>query len=264
MSGTGSASGGYRERNSTADRALDILLMFTEAQPVLSGNAVADRLGVARSTAYRYLQSLVGSRFLEEAPGGGFRLGLRILEIARLARRSYGLSEIALPEMTTLSEAVRETVLLTRRVGDLVVCVDRAEADGQPVRISYEVGSTLPINAGASALVLLAWSPVDETRRLLAAADLRRFTPATLTEVDALMERLTQIREMGYSVTRAELDPDVLGIAAPIRDQQDRVVAAVSVAALASRVGPTAETEFVERVAATARQISQKLATVVG
>jgi DNA-binding IclR family transcriptional regulator len=264
MSGTGSASGGYRERNSTADRALDILLMFTDEQPVISGNAVADRLGVARSTAYRYLQSLVGNRFLEEAPGGGFRLGLRILEIARLARRSYGLSEVALPAMTALSEAVRETVLLTRRVGDLVVCVDRAEAGGQPVRISYEVGSTLPINAGASALVLLAWSPVDETRRLLAATDLRRFTNATLTEVDAIMDRLAQIRQAGYSVTRAELDPDVLGIAAPIRDQQDRVVAAVSIAALASRVGPQAETEYVDRVAATARQISQKLAVVTG
>jgi IclR family acetate operon transcriptional repressor len=264
MSGTGSASGGYRERNSTADRALDILLMFTDEQPVISGNAVADRLGVARSTAYRYLQSLVGSRFLEEAPGGGFRLGLRILEIARLARRSYGLSEIALPEMTALSAAIRETVLLTRRVGDLVVCVERAEAGGQPVRISYEVGSTLPINAGASALVLLAWSPADETRGLLAAADLHRFTPSTLTDVDAVMERLAQIRQTGYSVTRAELDPDVIGVAAPIRDQQDRVVAAVSIAALASRVSPTAETEFVERLATTASRISRKLATVAG
>jgi DNA-binding IclR family transcriptional regulator len=264
MSGTASSAGSYRERNSTADRALDILLMFTEAQPVISGTAVADRLGVARSTAYRYLQSLVASHFLEEAPGGGFRLGLRILEIARLARRSYGLSEIAQPAMTALSEAVRETVLLTRRVGDLVVCVDRAEAGSQPVRISYERGSSLPLNAGASALVLLAWSPAEETRQLLAATDLRRFTPATLTEVDAVMARLAHIRQAGCSVTRGELDPDVLGIAAPIRDEQDRVVAAVSVAALASRVSAEAESEIVERVQATARQISEKLTIVAG
>src|SRR6185436_14135473 len=115
MSGTASSESNYRERNSTADRALDILMMFTDAQLVISGNDVAERLGVARSTAYRYLQSLVNSRFLEEAPGGGFRLGLRVLEVARLARRSYGLSEVALPVMTELSEQVEETVLLTRR-----------------------------------------------------------------------------------------------------------------------------------------------------
>ncbi|WP_173074185.1 IclR family transcriptional regulator [Phytohabitans rumicis] len=262
MSGTGSQLSGYRERNSTADRALDILMMFTETQPVISGSAVAERLGVARSTAYRYLQSLVTTRFLEEAPGGGFRLGLRVLEIARLARRSYGLSEVAMPQMAALSEAVHETVLLTRRTGDLVVCVDRAEAGTRAVRISYERGSSLPINAGASALVLLAWSPPEETRRLLDAAELRRFTPATLTDVEAIMARLAEIQRAGYSITRAELDPDVIGIAAPIRDEHDQVVAAVSVAALASRVSPEAEAEIVRQVLATAHQITERLSVI--
>ena len=265
MSGAASTqASGYRERNSTADRALDILMMFTETQPIISGTAVAERLGVARSTAYRYLQSLVSTRFLEESPGGGFRLGLRVLEIARLARRSYGLSEIAVPFMTTLAEDVQETVLLTRRAGDLVVCVDRAETGTRAVRISYERGSSLPINAGASALVLLAWSPDDETRQLLRATELHRFTPATLTDVDAIMERLTRIQEAGYSITRAELDPDVIGIAAPIRDENGRVAAAVSIAALSSRVTPEAEAEIVERVLATARDISERITTVAG
>ena len=238
--------------------------MFTDAQLVVSGSAVAERLGVARSTAYRYLQSLVSSRFLEEAPGGGFRLGLRVLEIARLARQSYGLSEAALPAMTALVEDVGESVLLTRRTGGLVVCVDRVEPATGAVRISYERGSTLPLNAGASALVLLAWIPEEEARRLLEAAELQRFTPATLTDVDMLMKRLAHIQRAGYSVTRGELDPDVLGIAAPIRDEQGHVVAAVSVAALASRVFPEAEGEFARKVLEAAREISDRLASVAG
>jgi len=264
MSGNASPPSGYRERNSTADRALDILMMFTDTQPVLSGNAIAEQLGVARSTAYRYLQSLVNTRFLEEAPGGGFRLGLRILEIARLARRSYGLSEVALPAMTTLSEQVQETVLLTRRAGDLVVCVDRVEAGTRAVRISYERGSTLPLNAGASALTLLAWSSPADVRTLLSNTHLHQFTPATLTSVDALMRRLAEIREQGYSVTRAELDPDVLGIAAPIRDENGQVVAAVSVAALASRISAKSEPRIIKQVLSTAAQIGENLATVAG
>ncbi|MFD9331752.1 IclR family transcriptional regulator [Streptomyces sp. NPDC060065] len=260
---SGNTSPSYRDRNSTADRALDILTMFDDAHLVVSGTAVAERLGVARSTAYRYLQSLVAGRYLEEAPGGGFRLGLRVLEIARLARRSYGLSEVAQPSMEALAEDVHETVLLTRRTGDLVVCVDRAEST-RAVRISYERGSALPINAGASALVLLAWSPEDEARRLLEATELRRFTAATLTDVDALMERLGRIRRLGYSVTRGELDPDVVGIAAPIRDENKQVIAAVSVAALASRVYPEAETEIAQKVLATASEISDRMAVVAG
>jgi len=261
MSGTG--SGGYRARNSTADRALDILSMFTDAQPVLSGATVADRLGVARSTAYRYLQSLVATRFLEEAPGGGFRLGLRVLEIARVARRSYGLTEAAMPIMSRLCEATGETVLLTRRVGDHVVCVERSESGRRAARISYERGSTLAVNAGASALSLLAWSPPADARSVLeAAAPLRRFTPATLTDIDELLDRLTQIRAAGHAVTRAELDPDVLGIAAPIRDPGGNVVAAVSVAALATRVTSAAEARFVELVLNAARDIGERVALI--
>lgn len=262
MSGPLTNTSGYRERNSTADRALDILMLFTDQKPVLTGAAIAERLGVARSTAYRYLQSLVGQSFLEEAPGGGFRLGLRILEIARVARRSYGLSEVALPVMTALSARVGETVLLTRRAGDLVVCVDRAEADTRPVRISYERGSILPINAGASALVLLAWSPEQDARALLERAPLERSTPTTVTDVEVLLERLAQIREEGYSLTRAELDPDILGIAAPIQVEDGEVVAAVSVAAIESRVPPALTSHIIAEVRTAARDISDRLMVV--
>jgi DNA-binding IclR family transcriptional regulator len=255
---------GYRERNSTADRALDILGMFSDDVPVVSAAQVAARLGVARSTGYRYIQTLVANRYLEEAPGGGFRLGLRLLELARLARRTYGLSEIAMPVLAALAETVHETVLLTRRVGDLVVCLDRAESQTHAVRISYERGSTLPVNAGASALVLLAWTDPAEARALLAGSRLQRFTASTLTDVDALMTRLAQIRADGYSITRSELDHDVLGVAAPIRNGEGRVVAAVSVAAVASRVSRQGEEQIRLQVCRSAATISEQLAAVDG
>ncbi len=264
MSGHGEATGRYRERNSTADRALDILTAFSEDRPVMSGNELAERLGVARSTAYRYLQSLTSSRFLEEAPGGGFRLGLRVLEIARVARRSFGLSAAALPVMVELADSVQHTVLLTRRVGNVVVCVERVEISSGPVRISYEPGSTLPINAGASAFALLAWSPEADARAALQASELVRFTPNTVTDVDAVMARLQRIREDGHAVSRAELDRDVLGVAAPIRDDHNRVVAAVSVAAFESRVPKAAEVDLIERVTDAAAKISERMALLSG
>jgi IclR family acetate operon transcriptional repressor len=253
---SGQNGGAYRERNSTADRALDILAMFTEERPAVSGSEVATHLGVARSTAYRYLQSLVTTRFLEESPGGGFRLGLRVLELAKLARKSYGLSELAAPLLAKLAADVDETVLLTKRTGDVVVCLDRAESETHRVRISYERGSTLPVNAGASALVLLAWSPAAEAEQVFRGTTLRRFTDATLTEVDDLMARLAKIRADGHSITRGELDRDVLGIAAPIRGEHDAVIAAVSVAAVASRISPDTEADIVARVRAAAEEIS--------
>ncbi len=58
-----------------------------------------------------------------------------------MARKAYGLSELALPVMQDLAAATHESVLLTRRVGDLVVCLERAESVTHTVRISYERGA---------------------------------------------------------------------------------------------------------------------------
>lgn len=255
---------GYRDRNSTADRALTILEMFSETHLSVSAVEVAQELGVARSTAYRYLQSLVSREFLEESPTGGFRLGLRVLELSRLARRGYGLSEVAAPRMRRLCERFEQTVLLTRRVGTTVMCLEREIFPGQLVRLSYERGSQLPLTAGASALVLLAWLPEEETRQLLESAPRPRFTEHTLTAVDDLMARLRQIREDGYSISEAEVDPDAMGMAAPIFDHAGEVVAGLSIVALGGRVNAEQVTEMVLALQETTQEISRTLALTAG
>jgi DNA-binding IclR family transcriptional regulator len=249
-------SSGYRDRNSTADRALDILQLFSDDKLVWSGAQIAEQIGVARSTGYRYLKGLVGSRFLEEC-GGGFRLGPQVFELARLARKSIGLSDIARPVMRELADAVGETVLLTRRSGGAVVCLELEES-GHPVRISYERGHVLPINAGAAAEVLLAWASDQEVTELLA-APLRRFTSRTLTDKDQLRARLREIRADGYAISRGELDEDVIGIAAPVRRPDGTAIEAVSVAALRYRVPDSDVPRITEAVCAAAGLISDRL-----
>ncbi|WP_040742597.1 IclR family transcriptional regulator [Nocardia tenerifensis] len=257
MTGHHTPRSGYRERNSTADRALDILLLFTADKPVWTGPDIAAALGVARSTGYRYLQSLVGSGFLEEADGG-LRLGPRVFDLARLARAGLGLSEISLPAMRTLAAQFDETVLLTRRSGRSIVCLDLVEAQ-QAVRLSYERGHVLPINAGAAAEVLLAWSDPGEVTTVLAQAPLQRFTRKTLTDPELLRIRLAHIRKRGVAVSQGELDDHILGVAAPIRNAAGSVCAAVSVAALAARIPRDRLGSVVTAVHTAATAITQRL-----
>jgi DNA-binding IclR family transcriptional regulator len=260
MSGRKSEASGYRERNSTADRALDVLQLFSEDRPVWSGAEISQELGVARSTGYRYLLSLVQSGFIEESVGG-FQLGPRVFQLAKVARRGIGLSEIAIPVMRDLAETVNETVLLTRRSGAAVVCLERVEA-ARAIRLSYERGHVLPINAGAAAEVLLAWAPPAEVSRLFRDEPLQRFTPRTLVDADKLEARLKKIRSEGFAVSRGELDEDVLGIAAPIRGGDAMVRAAVSIAALSSRTNSEQAKKATSAVLAAANAISDRLAEV--
>jgi DNA-binding IclR family transcriptional regulator len=238
------STSGYRERNSTAERALTILEMFSDTQLTLSAADIAAELGTSRSTAYRYVQSLVTSGFLEEAAPAGFRLGIRVLELARLARKGYGIAGAALPVMRELAQRFNQTVLLTRRVGTSIVCLERCEPDNQHVRLSYERGSQLPINAGASALVLLAWLPDSEVRELLGSRPLDRFTPNTLVDPNELIDRLHKIRDDGFAMTLEEVDTEVIGIAAPVFDAAGNVVVGLSLVAIQSRF-PASERDVV-------------------
>lgn len=253
---------GYRDRNSTAERALDILLLFDDTKLVISGAEVATSLSVARSTAYRYLQSLTGAGFLEESQSPpGYRLGPRVLELARLARKGVGLSSVAREPMLQLCSTTGESVLLTRRSGAWVVCLELEESP-HPVRLSYERGHVLPVNAGAAAQVLLAWEAPEVVDSVLDSVELRRFTESTLTDRPAIKARLEQIRQQGFAVSRGELDDNVVGVAAPIRDARDRVVAAVSIAALASRLPPARVPDAVAAVAAAAASVSERLSLI--
>ena len=246
---------GYRERNSTADRALNVLQMFTDTRPEISAADVAETLGVARSTAYRYLETLVQSGFLTDTGRGGFRLGIRILALARIARQGYGLTELCTPAMRDLAGRYHQTVLLTKRMGNAVVCLERVESPEQYVRLSYERGTVLSLNAGASAQVLLAWLPEEEQRALLESVTLKRFSRNTLVEPAEILKRLSSIRAMGVAVTEGEVDPTAVGIAAPLFGASGDVVGAISVVLIRSLVPPAQ----LEEIAADVRNVAADL-----
>lgn len=255
---------GYRERNSTADRALNILEMFSDDHLVLSAAEVAEHLGVARSTAYRYLETLVQSNFLVEDGRAGFRLGLKVLQLSRLARQSYGLADIAVPALRTLADRFHQTVLLTKLMGNAIVCLESEESSEQYIRLSYQRGTILNINAGASAQVLLAWLPDPELARLIESVELHSFTASSIIDPKALTARLATIRTDGYAITKGEVDPDAIGIAAPIFKSSGAVLAAVSIVAIRSRVSDTAVDDMIRAVTRTAAHLTEQAVQLEG
>jgi DNA-binding IclR family transcriptional regulator len=251
-------------RNTTADRAIDVLLLFSDNALVLSAGEVAERLDMSRSTTYRYLQSLRSYDLLEEDEvRGGFRLGPRVFELARIARKGLGISEVALPVMESLRDHIGEAVLLTRRSGNQVVCVERVESSN-PTRLSYERGHLLPVHAGASAKVLLAFAEPDEIEEVLTTTTFDRFTNATVTDPDELRKQLGLIRNRGFAYSDGEIDIGVRGVAAPIFSSDGRVAAGLSVAGLAIRMTDSTLPDVIEAVQVAARAISERLSAIAG
>jgi len=214
---------------------MDVLKMFTESRTVLSAADVAQELGTSRSTTYRYLQSLRSYGFLEEDEHGGFRLGPTIFDLARIARKGLGLSEISVPLMQDLARRLDEAVVLTRRVGSQVVTIEREESSS-PIRLSYERGHLFPVHAGASARILLAFAPESEFEQILSTTRLDRFTDRTITDPDELRKSLKTVREKGYAISRGEVDEGVLAVAAPILNKNGGAVAGLTAVTLEARM----------------------------
>lgn len=248
-------------RNAVSDRTIDVLTAFDEEHAVLTAEELAERLGMSRSTTYRYLQSLRSSGLIEEGEANGaFRLGPLIFKLARIARKGVdtGLSEIALPIMRKLTEQTEETTLLTRLFNQHVVCIEHVESP-QRIRLSYERGMVLPINAGSPAKVLLAYLKPDELDALLKATPLQRFTDTTITDPDLLRKDLVTIRARGYAVSNGELDVGVRGVSAPILNEREQAVASLSTASPAFRLDESVLPRMIQAVQAAAHTISQRL-----
>ena len=65
-----------------------------------------------------------------------------------------------------------------------------------------------------------------------------RLTDHTITDFAALERELEPVRRRGDAVNRGESDADLTALAVPIHDRIGRVVAALAISSLASRMGP--------------------------
>src|SRR5690606_5290910 len=129
-------------------------------------------------TAHRLVGELADWGALEREPDGGYRIGLRLWEVATLAPRGIGVREAALPFLEDLYEATHENVHLAVLDGTEALYLERISGRGA-VPVISRVGGRLPLHATGVGLVLLAFAPRDVQERVLA-GDLRRFTTRTV------------------------------------------------------------------------------------
>lgn len=244
--------------NSTADRAIEILLMFNDDHPSRTAIEVAERFAMSRSTTYRYLSSLRSQGLLVDTGESGYRLGPRIFQLARVARRGYGVLQIAEPELRQLAQMTGETVLMSQLNGvelSVLECIESAH----PVRISYSRGQALPTPASASAKIFLAFGDPRLAQTVTRRRKLQRYTDHTITDPAAFARDIEAVRTQGYAVNREEVDEGVSAIAAPVLGAGGFAAYAISVVAPSYRLGRDRVASYAAEAMATGRRIAQAI-----
>lgn len=245
------------------ERGLSVIRAFDADHPKLSLSEVAASTGLSRAAARRFLHTLVNLGYMR-TEGSQFALRPKILELGYAYLSSLTLPEVAMPHLEQLVEQVRESSSVSELDGDDVVYIARVPTR-RIMTVAISVGTRFPAYATSMGRVMLADRPDDWLDEYLESAPLRALTSHTIAEPSSLRAELRKIREQGWALVDQELEEGLRSVAAPIRDSEGRVVAAVNVSTHAGRrsVGDVIS-ELLEPLLGTARLIESDLQRSAG
>ncbi|MEU5110967.1 IclR family transcriptional regulator [Streptomyces longwoodensis] len=214
-------------QESVLSRAVRILEAFSQEEPALAVSEIARRTGLHVATASRLVGELVAHGVLARDDDRRVRIGVRLWELAVRASPALSLRDAAMPFMEGVHDVVGHHVQLGVLDGDEVLFLERLSAPNAV--ISYtRIAGRLPLYASSCGLVLLTHGPTDLKERLLA-GPLAAYTPATPSTPARLRAVLAEVRQQGYAYCPGYVHEEALGVAAPVRGADGRVVAALSV-----------------------------------
>jgi len=236
-------------------RGLDVIKAFGPARPVLALSEVAAATGLARPTARRILLTLEELGYVRTV-SGGVSLTPRVLELGMAYVRSMSLWDVARPHMEQLVEQTHESSSMAQLDGSDIVYVARV-AVPKIIALSVNIGTRFPALQTSLGKVLLAELGRDALAGVLAEPSRSGIAPRwrpTRAERDAA---LREVRVQGWALTDEQLAAGIRSIAAPVRDGDGEVVAALNVTVHAAET-PVAVLvqQHLPRLLAAAGQIS--------
>ena len=219
-----SANGGLVK---SADRVMAVLDLVAE-RGALPFSEISAALALPKSSAHSLLRTMEARGYLSIDDERHYRLGSRIWELAQAFHEVDDLRTLMKPLMDEVVEHTGETVQLATLEGVSADYLELSESP-HPMKLTSRAGARLPAYTSAIGKALLASLDPQEAARRLDGAELDKLTDHTIVSVPALLEELERTRERGYAVDDEEFAIGLRCIAVPIRDLDDKVVAAISV-----------------------------------
>jgi len=211
-------------------RALDILELFLDGE-TLTAPEITGRLGLPRTTVHELVHTLADRNYLSTAPDrpGHYRLGMRVFQLGGVFAGQLDLAREGQAVASDVAARCDETVHVAVLEGTEVVYVSKVDST-QPVRMVSAVGRRLPAHCTAVGKMLLAMLPAEAlAARYPGRTPLAAMTPNSITSVAALKKHLATVRDAGVAYERCESNDAVACVAAPVRDHEGEVVAAMSI-----------------------------------
>lgn len=241
------------------DRTLDIIQCVADSAGPVTVDQVVAMTGLAKTTVFRMLATLVARRFLlRDAERQSYRLGPMALRVGTRALGDLDVARVAGPHLERLMRESGETVHLSVVNDTTALCIAKIDSL-QAMRMASYVGFRGPLHCSGTGKALLAFVEDELREDLLGRLVLEPRTARTITDKAALRTALERIRQRGYALDEGEIEEGLACIAAPLRDHGGRTVAALSISGPMGRINDTTLPGLIDIVRGTAAAISAEL-----
>lgn len=203
------------------------LLEAVAREPGLGFTGIRERLGLPKSSTHHLISTMCELDLIKRRSLGGYGLGLKLLEIASLADQSHDLQRDAMPILRDFAQRVQLTCHLGVLEQSEAVYLTRADG-ARDIVIRSHVGQRFPVNCSALGKSLIAWMAPDQLDDVMSSLTFEKRMPNTVMNQKGFRRQLADVRRRGWAIDDEEQAPNCRCIAAPIRDRDGDVVAAVS------------------------------------
>ena len=247
-----------REFVASLARGLAVLRAFSKDAREMTLSEVAQRTGLTRAAARRFLLTLETLGYVA-SDARRFRLTPKVLDLGFSYLSSMELWDVAMPYMEEVSATIHESCSASVLEGCDIVYVARVPTK-RIMSVALAIGARLPAITTSMGRVLLAQLADDALQQHLCSCPVRRRTEHTVTDLAALQGILRTVGQQGWCLVDQELEEGLISIAVPVRNKRGRVLAAMNASTHASRTTPD---EVVRSYLPVLQQAAQKIAAAL-
>lgn len=237
------------------ERMFNLLEILAEREEAVSLKEISEKSGLHPSTAHRILNDLTTGRFVERPVAGSYRLGMRLLELGNLVKARLSVRDAAMVPMRELHKITQQAVNLSMRQGDEIVYVERAYSERSGMQVVRAIGGRAPLHLTSVGKLFLAVDDAQRLRSYATRTGLPGQTRNSITQLPTLERELSKARQYGVARDNEELEMGVRCMAAGVYDDQNKLIAGLSISAPADRL----DESWVTKLQSTAQEISAAL-----
>lgn len=214
-------------QSSVVEKSVVVIDLLARTKGRLTQTEIVNATGFNKSSAHRILSILMGQELVTfDERDRTYSTGARLLSWARSAWEKMDLSLVEDQDLIDLSDQTGMNVALSV-LSEHTATFIRTRIP-HPYRLAVKTGGQSELHNTAAGKVFLAYMTEEQREAYFNYADLDKFTETTLTTRKELDQDRDAVLARGYAISDREEFFQVVGIAAPILDHDQRILASLS------------------------------------